>query len=240
MKIAFCDDCQWDLQYLKEMLEDYKKNIEEECFLFSYTNSSKLYNDIMQGKTFDLFILDMLMPEKSGIDLGKAIRATHKQVVIIYTTSSKDYALAAYGVHAQRYLVKPIQKEELFEALDFAGFQSRESGDKFLLKTCDGIQTIPYVDIEYLECVSRMIQVTLADGTQIRSVLIRQSFETALEQVLSHPFFLQTHKSYVVNMQEVASFSQKELIMKNQVRIPISKNRQIQVRRQYLAFLAAN
>ncbi|MEG1362395.1 MAG: LytTR family DNA-binding domain-containing protein [Lachnospiraceae bacterium] len=102
------------------------------------------------------------------------------------------------------------------------------------------MQTIPYVDIEYLECVSRMVQVTLADGTQIRSVLIRQSFETTLEQVLSHPFFLQTHKSYVVNMQEVASFSQKELIMKNQVRIPISKNRQIQVRRQYLAFLAAN
>ena len=60
------------------------------------------------------------MADKTGIDIGSLIRRTGGQSVIIYITSSDEFALEAYHVRAVRYLLKPIKAELFFEALDYA------------------------------------------------------------------------------------------------------------------------
>ena len=59
---------------------------------------------LRQGGSFDIYLLDILMPELDGIALGRMIRRGDSEVPVIYVTSSTEYALDAFGIHAVGYL----------------------------------------------------------------------------------------------------------------------------------------
>lgn len=114
MKIVVCDDSTEDLAEIGELLAKYKEsNANAKFEVVQFTDSSALYEKIQKGRLGDIYILDMIMSDKTGIDIGSLIRNTDERSVIIYITSSDDYALEAYGVRAVRYLLKPV-REELF------------------------------------------------------------------------------------------------------------------------------
>ncbi|MEG2440522.1 MAG: LytTR family DNA-binding domain-containing protein [Acetivibrio sp.] len=239
MQIALCDDDSQDLEYINQQLENYKRSRTGlEWEIIQYSSSEKLCQEIQEGKKFDLYLLDIWMPEKTGIDIGRLIRSEQERGEIIFITASKEHALEAFDVQAVRYLLKPVKEEVLFEAMDFAISLVTREEPRFFFKTNEGIHSIPYSQIEYLECASRTIQIKMTNGKTESSIFIRQSFETEVEELLQTPNFLQTHKSYVVNMEAVEIFSAKELKMKSGMCIPISKNRQTEVKRRYLEFFA--
>lgn len=114
MRIVVCDDSKDDLAEIEGLLEKYKENNADAAFdVMQFSDSSALYQKIQEERLGDIYILDMIMTDKTGIDIGSLIRSTDQRSVIIYITSSDDYALEAYGVHAVRYLLKPV-REELF------------------------------------------------------------------------------------------------------------------------------
>ena len=112
MKITICDDSIKDLLHTEKLLIKYKSlHPDKEFELEKFSDPSRLYQKISTGKLTDIYILDMLMPRRTGIDIGNLIRMSGCESVIIYITSSEDYALDAYGVHAVRYLLKPIDEK---------------------------------------------------------------------------------------------------------------------------------
>lgn len=107
----------------------------------------------------------MIMSEKSGIDIGSLLRSVGSDSVIVYITSSDDFALAAYGVHAARYLIKPVSEESFFEAMDAAWAHTKvRKRLLFRVRTKEGTVSVPYSGIEYIENYSRTLNVCLADG----------------------------------------------------------------------------
>lgn len=111
MKIVICDDDVEDLMKVESLLTEYEKSVPGIKFdVEKFSNASVLYQKILQNELADIYILDMIMPEKTGIDLGSLLEKTKKSI-IIYITSSDDFALEAYGVHAVRYLLKPVERE---------------------------------------------------------------------------------------------------------------------------------
>lgn len=74
-------------------------------------DAAVLYDRIQEGEQAEIYILDMIMAKRTGIDLGSLIRKVGGDSVIIYITSSDEYAMEAYGVHAVRYLLKPVSSE---------------------------------------------------------------------------------------------------------------------------------
>ena len=67
---------------------------------------------------FDLYLLDIIMPNENGIDLGRKIHTIDKGGTIFYLTSSIDFAVDAFSVKASQYLLKPIEQIKLLDALD--------------------------------------------------------------------------------------------------------------------------
>lgn len=105
MKITICDDSIKDLLTIEKLLSKYKTLYPDKDFeIEKFSDPSRLSHKILEGKLTDIYILDMLMPVQTGIDLGRQIRMTSAENVIIYITASDDHALDAYGVHAVRYL----------------------------------------------------------------------------------------------------------------------------------------
>lgn len=121
MKVVVCDDNMEDLEKIKGLLTKYREinkdvQLETEYFI----DSTKLYHQIQAKAHSDIYILDMIMSKRTGIDIGTLIRNTDENNVIIYITSSDDFAFEAYCVHAVRYLLKPVREELFIEALDCA------------------------------------------------------------------------------------------------------------------------
>ena len=240
IRFAVCDDDRTDLKKMEEMLEQLQKEEKRSWEVAAYSDAKQLIRDVKEGNSPDVYMLDVLMPEIGGIELAREIRSKDRNPSIIYLTSSPDYALEAYGVHAVRYLIKPIAANEFKEAVDAAIENSRlRKGDRnFCMKTPGGRRCFAHHNILYAECYRRMVMLHTVDGEAVTSVCIRNSFEQELEDLLMAENFLQTHKSYVVNMDYIESFRQGELTLTSGDMVRISKNRQGEVKKRVLKYLA--
>lgn len=239
MKITICDDSIEDLLTIDKLLSEYKAIYPDRSFeVEKFSDPSELYKKILDGELTDIYILDLLMPKRTGIDLGKLIRKGGENV-IIYITSSDDYALDAYGVRAVRYLLKPIDKEALFEALDYALSYTRIKKEPvYLIKTKDGLVQRPYSKIEYIENVNRKLEVHLTGGEVLKSIFIRQSFEEEVREIAAKKNFEQVHKSFLVNLDYVKQLTADSILMESGQQIPVSKAKAAKVKREYLLFVS--
>ncbi|MFG6384823.1 MAG: LytTR family DNA-binding domain-containing protein [Lachnospiraceae bacterium] len=240
MKITICDDNMEDLFKIEKLLLKYKTLYPARTFkLEKFSDPSDLYYKISEGKLSDIYILDMLMPKRTGIDLGNQIRKFGCENVIIYITSSDDFALDAYGVRAVRYLLKPVNEDKLFEALDYAlSHAIVKKEPMYLMKTKDGLIQVPYSKIEYIENAHRKLEVHLANGEILKSLFIRKSFEEEIQEIAEKRNFQQIHKSFLVNLDYVKRLTIDSIIMESGKQLPVSKARTAKVKREYLLFVS--
>ncbi len=240
MNITICDDNIHDLTKLEILLEKYKElhsNIDFE--MEQFLNPSILYKKIQENKLADIYILDILMSDTTGIELGNIIRTHGDKNVIIYTTLSDDFALDAYHIHAVRYLLKPIQENQFFEAMDYAlSYMEFKKVPLYSVKTKKGLISIPYSNIEYIENASRLLHLHQTDGKTITSIFIRKSFEDEVNELSYNSCFLKIHKSFIVNMNFIQKLEGNNIVMRSGAIVPISQKNTTNVKRQYLLFLS--
>lgn len=238
MKVVICDDNMEDLEEVERLLIKYGESVPNIKFaLEMFSSADNLYQKISEKELADIYILDLIMEEKTGIDIGEKIREAGSESVIVYITSSDDFALEAYGVHAIRYLLKPVGEERFFEAMDYAfSYAKKKEVSMFNIKTKEGPVSVPYSKIEYIENYSRMLNVCLTNGENIKSIFIRKSFDEEIKEIAEDSQFLKVHKSFLINMDYVKKLDQGSVIMESGKSIPISKTRAADVRKEYLLF----
>ncbi|MBO9660698.1 MAG: response regulator, partial [Chitinophagaceae bacterium] len=74
--------------------------------------------DVLQNGPVDLLLLDIEMPEMSGLELTRDLGANRP--LIIFTTSRKDYAVEAFELNVVDYIVKPVTLSRFIQAIDKA------------------------------------------------------------------------------------------------------------------------
>lgn len=240
MKIVICDDNIQDLTKLDHLVKKYRAlypNLELEVEKFS--DADKLMKRLREHNLADIYLLDMILQASTGIDIGRQIRLFGSETVIIYISSFDDYAMDAYGVHASRYLLKPVSEEKFFEAMDYAISHIRVKADAlYLVKTEDGLIPIPYSDIEYIENSARRLAVCLRNGKKIKSVFIRKSFDEDIHEIAGRSDFLQVHKSFLINLNYVKKLTQSNILMESGKVISVSKTRAADVKKTYLLYVS--
>lgn len=85
--------------------------------LGSYLSIKKALEDIASLQP-DVVFLDIDLPGFSGRELAEAVGVISNESSVVYVTAYSEYALDAFGVEAIDYLVKPVSKERLIQALD--------------------------------------------------------------------------------------------------------------------------
>lgn len=240
MKIVICDDSIEDMLKIETLLTKYSASFPDLNFTVEkYSDSDRLYRQIQNRELADIYLLDMVMPRKNGIDIAALLRKQGDGSVIIYITSSDEFALESYQVHAARYLLKPVRESDLFEALDFAlSLRESKKGPAYPVKTKDGLISVPYSRIEYIENVSRTLEIHLTDGAVVRSIFIRKSFDQEITKLLENRNFLQVHKSFLVNLNSVSRLMPDNIVMESGKYIPVSKTRAPGVKKAYLLFVS--
>lgn len=115
LEIAVCDDNAKDLDTITKKLKEICAEMGEECHVSAFGSPDSL----LEVRTrIDIGILDIVMPDCNGIDLGRKLKEKQRDITLIYTTSYEDYCRQAINkVHAFSFLVKPVDREELREQM---------------------------------------------------------------------------------------------------------------------------
>ena len=235
MKIAVCDDDKQELlqieQYVKEYLNECPKDYTAALFLFN--SSADILAQIENGRHFDLFLLDVIMPGMNGIELAARIRETDALTRIIFLTSSPEFAVESYSVGAFHYILKPIQKNRLFPVLEKACSDHFSTPQQSILVKSQGtIIKIPLQDLVYVEVVGRTLNFKKKDGSLTQCLGTLSETETLL---LADKRFIKPHRSYIVNMDYIKDLSQHG-ITAGSLCIPVSRNTFKEIKQSYLDY----
>lgn len=239
LRIAICDDRPKELEVLNEYITEYLHTHTLDAEMKEFSHPDKLLTAI-KTKIFHFYILDIVMPMVSGLEIGKEIRRFDREAQIIYVTTEPQFALQAYAASPTNYLIKPIDKQQLFNTLTFALSKIDLSEEPiFTVKTNGRLRILILSDILCCEYRNHTVIFTLIDGEEVISRTIRENFATYSAPLLKDARFLQCHTSYLVNMRRVECFAKDSFTLHGGKVIPIASKQYPAVRDKYMNFLMA-
>ena len=242
MKFAICDDTLKDLNELEEILQSYINSNNSNITIEKYSDPNELIENVsLNPLDYHIFFLDVVMP-KNGIDTAKKIKELREDAIIIFTTTSKEFAVDAFTVRAYDYLIKPLQEEQVFNCINRLLNELKFSQKAFCkIKSNDlTITTINIKEICYIESINRRIQIYLKNGEIVTSTTLHSKFLESIPFEYQKYGFINCHASYVVNMNYIKGITDKFFIMKNESQIPISKSMSSSVKKAYINFLVGD
>ena len=185
----------------------------------------------------DVVFLDIEMPRMNGFQLLEKLGPI--SFSLIFVTAYNEFAVKAFRFSALDYLLKPIDTQDLQEAIRKAELQHRiddrqiaslrsqlhtqQLSDKIAVPYQQGIIFLPVGDIIYCESDSNYTKVI---ATQNRHYLLTRTLRD-VQEVLEERNFLRVHRQYVVNLDHIKLFMKGEgtyLVMTNDVSIPVARN----------------
>lgn len=219
IRIGICDDSSAFLYQTKFMIDhwdDRPQHIIAELF-----EDGDALIQAHSDNPFDIILLDVIMPLLNGIEVAREIRTGDKTVKIVFLTSSSDFAVDSYTVKANDYLLKPLNPDRFFACLEELVSDIQSKARCIILKSVDASHRVELSDIEYIEAQNKHVLFVLSKGKTVESVYPLYSYECRL---LLEDGFFKCHRSYIVNIHHIDTYSQKEIVMRSGCRIPISRS----------------
>lgn len=238
MKIAVCDDeivATSEMEgILLEIAEKKYINIDIDVFF----DGNELTNSVYSGEKFDLIYLDIEMKKKNGIDTAINIREIDTNVSIIFVSGHDIYIRKLFEVNAFRFIDKPIDKT-LFERYFMAAYDNKKKrAISFTYKYRREIHNVLTESIVYFESKGRNINIHILD----EDIKIFNGKLNTVEHELinSQALFIRIHQSYLVNFMYIRSMTKTFVKLTDDTTLPISDERQKQVRENYCRLLGKN
>jgi two-component system LytT family response regulator len=176
--------------------------------------------DVLNNEAIDLILLDIEMPELSGLEL---IKSLDKPPLTILATSKKEYAVEAYECNVIDYLVKPIPVERFFKAVARAKeiFEGAKhvadlpSKEYIYIKTNATLSKIITKEIVWVEALGDYITI----HTGGKNYVIHSKMKT-IESKLDAEKFVRVHRSFIVSIDHINSIDDSVIVMDKKL-IPI-------------------
>lgn len=234
LNIAVCYDNEAELEQVNAIVQQFicrKQPLH--ITVHSFANGDDLFLFTKKHGAFDLVILDVIMPDLNGLELAAKLRADNDNCKVIFLTSSPEFAVDSYKVKAYYYLLKNSASAELPGLLGRAFNDiAEENAVSVVIKEKGKWTRVPLNSIQYVESLNHTVHFHLRSGT-ISSLAKLSEF---IDTLLSDKRFVKCHKSYIVNMQHVASITGKDFIMEDSASVPISRNVYSEIKNEYLDY----
>ncbi len=226
LRIAVCDDDAAELARTETLLKEFcAQRPDLAAGVTTFSGPRGLLDALGMGNDFDIYLLDVLMPGKNGIEVGKEIRRLGREGAIIYLTTSPDYAVDSYQTQAFYYLLKPVERRRLFEVLDRAAeVLDRRKDQTAIVSTAAGLRTIPLNDILYVERVDRSMRYYLVSGEAVDSRTLRGSFRAGAAPLLEDRRFFLCGASFVLGLHHVKSVERGKVLLDSGSWAPVSQS----------------
>ena len=216
MKVLVYEDDVEDVKVLRGLLKEYFRLRGIRLEVLVYDRSYRIYDAVSDA---DLVFLDIEGMDKNGVDVGEYIRFLNKDVLICFLTSHRKYVLDGYRAMANRYFVKPLDKEIFFKEMDDVLKSYLEVLEGFV-DTSVYPKKIYYKDIVYVHYDQRKVYFYMCDG---RKLVSTEPLKVWKERLLGH-WFVQCYKSYMVNVKYIKFYDRWNIYVSDKVYVPMSRN----------------
>jgi len=191
----------------------------------------------------DLIFLDIQMPKINGFELLELI---DQPPAVIFTTAFDEYAIKAFEAHAIDYLLKPFSQERFDKAIQKwkdtgsskkntdelleTASQSPAQSERIVVKNGSKIKIIPIQEVFYLEAADDYVKVHTREGSFLKNKTMNH-----FEKTLDPNQFVRSHRSYIVNIQQITRIDPYEkenhvAILRSGGKVPVSKTGYMKLR----------
>ena len=219
-------------------LRQIKSYIErtEQLELVAVCRSAMEAQEVLKTATADLLFVDINMPDMNGLEFVRSIDSGH---YIVFTTAHPEFALEGFKLNAIDYLLKPFSYEEFMKAtqkvISLVDLVERchaaesaiaqneaEAADKEVIsvKADYKTQLVKVADIVYLESAGEYVRLHIEGSSTITTLFRLKNMETTLPA----DGFLRVHRSYIVNLKRIASYTKGRIFLDNGEDIPLGEN----------------
>lgn len=215
-----------------EVIESHLEKLDDVDIVAKCNNALSAF-EILQKQHIDLVFLDIQMPKLTGIDFLKTLRNPPK---VIFTTAYREFALESYDLNAVDYLLKPISFDRLLKAIGKVYEQQPASIPSLKVPTTTA-EDDAYI---YVKADKKMVKIilnavlyieSLKDYVRIKTLdktIITHQKISYLEEKLPENEFLRVHRSYLVAISKVDSFTTSTIEI-GDFEVPIGRNYKNQV-----------
>lgn len=191
---------------------------------------------VVENEHVDLIFVDINMPDMNGLEFVRRLSSTY---YIVFTTAHSEYALDGFKLNALDYLLKPFSYEEFMKASQkaisltdlvercraaesaVAQNEAEEADHGYLSVKADyKTQLVKISDIIYLESAGEYVRLHVDGGQTITTLFRLKNMETSLPANL----FLRVHRSYIVNLKRISSYTKGRIFIDNGEYIPLGEN----------------
>jgi DNA-binding LytR/AlgR family response regulator len=215
-----------------EIMESYVQKVDQLERKGSFRNAVTAFS-FLQSNPVDLIFLDIQMPKLTGIDFLKTLKNPPK---VIFTTAYRDYAIEGFELEVVDYLLKPIPFDRFLKAIGrviqqpvlapIKNTPAHESIDQPLFFKVDKkMVKVNVNDILYIESIKDYVKVKTGEKE-----IVTQQKISYLEESLPKHIFLRVHRSFIVALNKIESYSATEIEI-GKIQVPIGRNYKSEVLR---------
>lgn len=228
IRIAVCDDRETDRELLLSLLSSYL----DENDLYVKVDEFESGEAFLQADTamYSLAFLDIFMGELNGMETAKKIIQENQKTQIVFVSTSTEFAVEAFHIEALHYLVKPIEKEQVYRVLDkfFESFYSMRTVE---VKVGRLEESIYLSDILYIEAKGKKTLIHMKTG-----VLEASQSLSEMAQILPAGDFCMPIRWALVSMREITSMMPDKLKLSDQTEIPVSLGKREKIKNAFADF----
>ena len=194
---------------------------------------------VLDAESVDLLFVDINMPDINGIDF---VRGLENPPMVIFTTAYSEYAIEGFRLDAVDYLLKPFAFSEFNKAVDKAcslfeliklrdgkttgveyeavAPETETDEDYISVKADYKVTLVRHADIIYLESVGEYVRLHLTNGSTITTLFRLKN----MESLLPERKFMRIHRSYIINLSHLTSFTRGKVYLSCGDDLPVGAN----------------
>lgn len=232
IKIAICDDAELSIEKAKNIICETSKQLRKEIKIETYSSGNDVLTRLLDKKApLDILILDIDMPDTTGLEIAEKLRVTESELLIIFLTAHEKYVYQSFEYQPFRYIRKNFAEKELPIALKSAFNVVDLKSDREITLKADGEdRRILLSEIMYYEALERKIVLYLKNGAEI---ITRKTIKE-LHEIIKDKRFIELYRGCVVNADYVRSIGDRTVTLDNNQQMIVSRLRMKEVKQQLL------
>ncbi len=218
-RVAVCDDERAACEEVCRLCDDILTQDGIPHRIVPFASASALDACLREGDDpFDLLVLDIAMQGQSGMELAHALRRRRDRVSIVFVTGCEEYLEEGYGVQPVHFLLKPVTRERLAEALR-TDRELNHSPKTVTLQRGGRLLWLALSDVFYVETgVKHNVKIVTPAHVHLFPASLAY-----MEQMLPAEQFVRCHKSYLVNLEHVAEVGRTSVRLDSGEEIPVGR-----------------
>lgn len=251
-KVAVLDDDKMSAYAISQMIKGCPQA--ESLQVTTFNDFKSLLKSIAHGERYDIALMDIQLAQgdPDGISVVKMLFPSSSETQVIYVTGLNNVHSKVYQTSHVSFLPKPVMQADLNEAIDRAFDKISQSMERPLcIHVGHSERLIRPKDIVYVESNNRVVDIhlnkaSLSDGAAV-SLIAKGDDQKDASTVtaylklseIAHMLpdrFVQTHQSYLVNLDYVSDLGVKTVTLESGLALPISRSHSLSLRRKFFRY----